>query len=92
MSGYCGFLIRLAREICDADQSLEDMKHGHRCRRQGCLDGHYTLCMAWRQANAAARYFRETALPRPPALPTHDPGPEPAAADIFPIQIGRAHV
>ncbi len=42
---------RITFAICDADRSLEDIKHRHRCRLRGCLAGE-GICMAKRQAEA----------------------------------------
>lgn len=44
---------RTAYAICDADTSVENMKHGHRCTRGGCLVGGRELCIAFAQAKAA---------------------------------------
>jgi hypothetical protein len=45
---------RMARAICDADPTLEDMKHGYKCASYGCQEGN-GACVAFRQAKAAAR-------------------------------------
>jgi hypothetical protein len=45
-------MVAMVHAICDADSSLEDFKHGHRCRLKGCIIPRET-CMAWKQAQAA---------------------------------------
>jgi hypothetical protein len=45
---------RMAYAICDADISLEDMKHRYRCDQGGCLVGR-GLCIAFKQAKAALK-------------------------------------
>ncbi len=47
-------MVRMAHAICDADSTLEDFKHGHRCLKTGCLVPH-DVCVAWQQARAAIR-------------------------------------
>jgi hypothetical protein len=57
-------LARIAQAICDADVSLEDMKHGYRCAARGCLSVG-DPCVAHRQARAVTALLKPT---QPPAV------------------------
>ena len=46
----------MAHALCDADASLEDMKHGRRCVLRGCLVPQ-DRCIAFHQADALVRLF-----------------------------------
>jgi hypothetical protein len=57
---------RMARAICDADPTMEDVKWGRRCRTFGCVEGS-NRCIAFKQAAAVARLFDAMILDRPQA-------------------------